>query len=152
MDISSIAIGAIFLVSSYLVWELMKKAPEPEDETDDWWLGRLTRYYYLRARMTPFLILLVGFFFIIYGVIFALRSRNFLWRWLFWTASGGEVRLKEWECVYVDSYKNVGKTIENMEKNGWRLHTYWPINVGRGTDVDHYLLFERGEWVGQADS
>ena len=53
--------------------------------------------------------------------------------------------MKEWECVYVDSYKNVGKTIENMEKNGWRLHTYWPINVGRGTDVDHYLLFERGE-------
>jgi len=68
MDISSIAIGAIFLVLSYLVWELMKKAPEPEDETDDWWLARMHTYYYLRARVTPFLILLVGFFFIIYGL------------------------------------------------------------------------------------
>jgi len=55
----------------------------------------------------------------------------------------GEVKLKEWECVMVDNYRNVGKTIEDMEKKGWRLHTYWPIHVGPGTDVDHYLLFER---------
>jgi len=51
--------------------------------------------------------------------------------------------LKEWECVLVDSYKDVGKTIEDMEKKGWRLNTYWPIHIGTGTDVDHYLLFER---------
>lgn len=50
--------------------------------------------------------------------------------------------MAEWKCVRVDIYKDVGRTIERMEKRGWRLHTYWPINVGTGTDVDHYMLFE----------
>jgi len=49
--------------------------------------------------------------------------------------------LKEWECVQVSHHKNVGRTIEQWEKNGWRLHTYQA--QGSPTLVNHYLLFER---------
>jgi hypothetical protein len=31
---------------------------------------------------------------------------------------GGDVRLKKWECVQVGHHKDVGKTIEEWEKNG----------------------------------
>ena len=54
---------------------------------------------------------------------------------------GGEVDLKEWECVEVKDHKNVGKTIEDWQKNEWRLHTYQAISWG----YRHYLLFEKGE-------
>jgi hypothetical protein len=53
--------------------------------------------------------------------------------------------LKEWECVRVESHSDVGETIEERQRRGWRLNTYWPINVGAGTDVDHFLLFEKGK-------
>ncbi len=36
----------------------------------------------------------------------------------------GDVELKEWKCVQVGHHKNIGKTIEEWQKNGWRLHTY----------------------------
>jgi len=53
---------------------------------------------------------------------------------------GGEVKLKEYECVEVKHHKDVGKTIEEWQKKGWRLHTY---QIG-GLAVYHYLLFEKG--------
>jgi len=57
----------------------------------------------------------------------------------------GEFKLKEWECVRVESHSDVGKTIEKLQKMGWRLKTYRPIHIGKGTDVDHFLLFEKGK-------
>jgi len=51
--------------------------------------------------------------------------------------------LKEWECAQVNHHKDIGKVIEKRERKGWRLHTYEP--TGFGTDVKHYLLFEKGE-------
>jgi hypothetical protein len=50
--------------------------------------------------------------------------------------------LKEWECVEVDHHKDIGKTIEEWQKNGWCLHTYAcaPL-AGVGKIVNHYLLF-----------
>jgi len=53
------------------------------------------------------------------------------------------VELKEWECVQVNHHKDIGKVIEEWERKGWRLHTYQA--TGYGTDVKHYLLFEKGE-------
>ena len=32
--------------------------------------------------------------------------------------------LKEWKCVLVGHHENVGKTIEEWQKAGWRLHAY----------------------------
>jgi hypothetical protein len=45
--------------------------------------------------------------------------------------------------VQVGHHKDVGKTIEEWEKNGWSLHTYCPAHFGIGAEVNHYLLFER---------
>jgi len=47
--------------------------------------------------------------------------------------------------VQVDYHRDVGKVIGEYQKKGWRLHTYWPIHVGTGANVNHYLLFEKGE-------
>jgi len=63
-------------------------------------------------------------------------------RELFLNAVEGEVKLKEWECVLVDAYKDVGKTIKEWEKKGWRLHTYACAQYSP-MNVNHYLLFER---------
>ena len=51
--------------------------------------------------------------------------------------------LKEWKCVEVGHHKDIGKTIEEWQKNGWRLHTYACAQAGVGKIVNHYLLFER---------
>ena len=59
------------------------------------------------------------------------------------TGRGVIVKLKEWECVQVNHHKDIGKVIEEWERKGWRLHTYQA--TGYGTDVKHYLLFEKGE-------
>jgi len=63
--------------------------------------------------------------------------------------NGREViaKLKEYECVEVRHHKDVGKTIEEWQKKGWRLHTYQATGqVGAATAfVNHYLLFEKGE-------
>jgi hypothetical protein len=53
------------------------------------------------------------------------------------------VRLKEWNCVKVGRCDNVGKTIEEWQKNGWALHTYSCTQYGIGGSANHYLLFER---------
>jgi len=53
--------------------------------------------------------------------------------------------LKEWKCVAVGHHENVGKVIEEWEKQGWRLHTYQAAGMGGAIHytVNHYLLFER---------
>jgi hypothetical protein len=55
--------------------------------------------------------------------------------------------LKEWQCVQVDNYKDVGKTIEEWQKNGWHLHTYSTAGSAGAIAffVKHLLLFEKGE-------
>jgi len=53
----------------------------------------------------------------------------------------GGVGLKEYESVRVDHHKDIGRTIEEWQKNGWRLHTYQV--TGRDIWISHYLLFER---------
>jgi len=50
--------------------------------------------------------------------------------------------LKEWECMQVNHHKDVGYAITEMQEKGWRLHSYQA--TGYGTDVKHYLLFEKG--------
>ncbi len=57
------------------------------------------------------------------------------------------VKLKEWKCVLVGHHDNVGKVVEEWEKEGWHLHTYQATGtVGAATAfVNHYLLFEKGE-------
>jgi len=50
--------------------------------------------------------------------------------------------LKEYECVQVNHHKDIGPTIEDWLKRGWRLHSYQA--VGTPTMVNHYLLFEGG--------
>jgi len=54
--------------------------------------------------------------------------------------------LKEYECVEVKHHKDVGKTTEEWQKNGWHLHAYQTAGMGAGPmsyNVNHYLLFER---------
>ena len=51
--------------------------------------------------------------------------------------------MKEWTCVQVGHHKRVGETIEEFQREGWRLHTYQA--QGTPTMVNHYLLFERGD-------
>jgi hypothetical protein len=56
--------------------------------------------------------------------------------------------LKDYECVEVKHHKDIGKTIEEYERNGWRLHTYQTAGMGAGPMsyiVNHYLLFEKGK-------
>ena len=60
----------------------------------------------------------------------------------------GDVELKEWMCVEVKHHKDVGRTIEEWQRKGWRLYTYQVAGMGAGPmayNVNHYLLFERGE-------
>ena len=53
--------------------------------------------------------------------------------------------MKEWQCVLVPNHKDVGRTIEGWEKNGWRLHTYACAgNAALTLRTSHYLRFERG--------
>ena len=51
--------------------------------------------------------------------------------------------MKEWECVEVKHHKDVGRKVEEWQKNGWCLTTYQA--TGRDVWITHYLLFERGE-------
>ena len=52
------------------------------------------------------------------------------------------MKVKEYACIQVGHHKEVPKAIAEMENSGWRLHTYQA--AGYGTDVKHYLLFEKG--------
>jgi len=67
---------------------------------------------------------------------------------LYHMENGGDGKLKEYECVEVEHHKDVGKTIEEYESNGWHLHTYQTAGMGQGPmwyRVSHYLLFERNK-------
>lgn len=57
------------------------------------------------------------------------------------------IQLKEYECAEVGHHKDVGKVIEEWQRNGWRLHTYQAAgSAGAMTQfIMHYLLFEKGE-------
>ena len=60
--------------------------------------------------------------------------------------NGGDSKLKNYECVEVKHHKDIGKKIEEYERNGWHLHTYQTAGMGAGPMsyiVIHYLLFER---------
>jgi len=60
----------------------------------------------------------------------------------------GDVELKEYDCVEVKHHKDVGRAIEEYQRNGWRLFTYQVAGMGAGPmayNVKHYLLFEKGE-------
>jgi hypothetical protein len=65
---------------------------------------------------------------------------------LYHMENGGDSKLKKYECVEVKHHKDVAKTIEEWESNGWHLHTYQTAGMGAGPTwyiVNHYLLFER---------
>ncbi|MCP8323141.1 MAG: hypothetical protein L6N96_03060 [Candidatus Methylarchaceae archaeon HK02M2] len=54
--------------------------------------------------------------------------------------------MKKYACVEVKHHDMIGKTIEEWQKNGWRLHTYQTSGMGAGPmsyKINHYLLFER---------
>jgi len=54
--------------------------------------------------------------------------------------------MKEYECVEVKQYKDVGKTIAEYQKHGWHLHTYQAAGLSGGpiaSFANHYLLFEK---------
>jgi len=53
--------------------------------------------------------------------------------------------LKEWKCVKVGHHKDVAETIDEWQRNGWRLHTYTCAQAAMGEIINHYLLFEKGE-------
>ena len=56
--------------------------------------------------------------------------------------------MKDWICVEVKHHKDVGETIEEYIRNGWRLHSYQAAGMGVGPmacNVNHYLLFEKGD-------
>jgi hypothetical protein len=55
----------------------------------------------------------------------------------------GENSLKKYECVEVKHHKEVGKTIEEWQKSGWRLNTYACTQYGVG--AHHHLLFEKDQ-------
>ena len=52
------------------------------------------------------------------------------------------MKLKDYACMQVNHNKEVPSAIADMQNQGWRLHTYQA--TGFGTDVKHYLLFEKG--------
>lgn len=53
----------------------------------------------------------------------------------------GEIILKIWECVQINHHKDIGRTIESWQGNGWNLHTYTCAQFRPGLEVNHYLLF-----------
>ncbi len=57
----------------------------------------------------------------------------------------GEVDMKEWMCVQVKHNKDVGETLKRFQKNGWSLQTYTCAQMRPGLEINHYLLFEKGE-------
>ena len=49
----------------------------------------------------------------------------------------------KWECVEVGHHRNVGRTIEEWEGNGWTLFSY--NAAGNPGAISHYLLFMLSE-------
>ena len=52
--------------------------------------------------------------------------------------------MKEWEFIELGNHKDIGRTIIEWEKNGWKLHTYQAQrNLTFVNPEYHYLLFVR---------
>ena len=51
-------------------------------------------------------------------------------------------KMKEYLCIQVNHHKKIDKVTQEYLVQGWRLHTYQATGIG--TDIKHYLLFERG--------
>jgi len=49
--------------------------------------------------------------------------------------------MKEYLCVEVMHHKDIAEKIDEMQKSGWKFHTYQVTGIGIG--ISHYLLFER---------
>jgi hypothetical protein len=50
--------------------------------------------------------------------------------------------MKEYICIQVNHHKKIVEVINEYLANGWHLHTYQATGIG--TEVKHYLLFEKG--------
>ena len=51
---------------------------------------------------------------------------------------------RRWECVQLGHHKEIGRTIEEWESNGWDLFTYTCAQF-QNTAINHYLLFVKEE-------
>jgi hypothetical protein len=54
--------------------------------------------------------------------------------------------MKQYQCVQVNHHEDIGRTIEEYQKNGWLLHTYQAtatLTSLVAPIVSHYLLFEK---------
>ena len=52
--------------------------------------------------------------------------------------------MKEWEFIELGNHKDIGRTIIEWEKNGWKLHTYQAQRNPTFVNPEyHYVLFER---------
>jgi len=49
--------------------------------------------------------------------------------------------VKEWRCIQIDDHRKIAECIEDVQRDGWNLHTYQAS--GRDVWIKHYLLFER---------
>jgi hypothetical protein len=54
-------------------------------------------------------------------------------------------KMKEYICIEVKHHKDISKTLEEYQQQGWRLHTYQATAtmVGLAAIVSHYLLLEK---------
>ncbi|MFA5364129.1 MAG: hypothetical protein WC325_02990 [Candidatus Bathyarchaeia archaeon] len=52
--------------------------------------------------------------------------------------------MKKWDCIQVNHHTSIGTVIENFQSKGWKLHTYSAAQL-RGSEINHYLLFEKDE-------
>jgi hypothetical protein len=53
--------------------------------------------------------------------------------------------MKEYMCAELKHHKDISKTLEEYQREGWRLHTYQATAtmVGLTPMVSHYLLLEK---------
>ena len=51
--------------------------------------------------------------------------------------------MKEYVCIEVRGYQQVGEKIREYLENGWHLHTYQATGHESTNQNSHFLLFER---------
>jgi hypothetical protein len=51
--------------------------------------------------------------------------------------------MKEYTCIELKHHKEIAKTLEEYQKQGWRLNTYQVAGIGMGGNASHYLLLEK---------
>ena len=52
--------------------------------------------------------------------------------------------MKEYKCVQVNHHNKVAEKIDELQIQGWILHTY-QTTQRNSLEINHYLLFERGK-------